>query len=95
LIHPKKVGCATRFTKEQSMRNGSRAPPKLEQGQQTVLFEIANGNARQACSLKTKFPTQQQASRYLRQNWNRIEQIARDCLARECFEDGRINLVMI
>jgi len=77
------------------MRNESRATPKLEQGQQTVLFEIANGNARQACSLKTKFLTQHQASRYLRQNWNRIEQMARDCLARECFEDGRINLVMI
>ena len=77
------------------MRNESRATPKLEQGQQTVLFEIANGNARQACSLKTKFLTQHRASRYLRQNWNRIEQMARDCLARECFEDGRINLVMI
>jgi hypothetical protein len=83
------------FTKEQSMRNESRATPKFEQGHQTVLFEIANGNARQACSLKTKFPTQHQASRYLRQNWNRIEQMARDALARECFEDGRINLVMI
>ena len=77
------------------MRSGSRATPKLEQGPQTVLFEIANGNTRQACSLKTKFPTQHQASRYLRQNWNRIEQMARDCLARECLEDGRINLVMI
>ena len=77
------------------MRNGSRATPELEQGQQTVLFEIANGNLRQACSLKTKFSTQHQASRYLRQNWNRIEQMAGDCLARECFEDGRINLVMI
>jgi len=77
------------------MRNASRATPKLELGPQTVLFEIANGNRRQACSLKTKFPTQHQASRYLRQNWNRIEQMARDCLARECLEDGRINLVMI
>jgi hypothetical protein len=77
------------------MRNGSRATPKFEQGPQTVLFEIANGNIRQACSLKTKFLTQNQASRYLRQNWNRIEQMARDCLARECFEDGRIKLVMI
>jgi hypothetical protein len=71
------------------------ATPKPERGPQTVLFEIANGNARQACSLKTKFPTQHQASRYLRQNWNTIEQMARDCLARECMEDGRINLVMI
>jgi hypothetical protein len=77
------------------MRNGSRATPKLKQGPQTVLFEIANGNMRQACSLKTKFLTQNQASRYLRQNWNRIEQMARDCLAKQCFEDGRINLVMI
>jgi hypothetical protein len=33
--------------------------------------------------------------RQLRQNWNRIEQMARDCLARECLEDGRIKLVMI
>jgi hypothetical protein len=77
------------------MRNGSRATPRLEKGPQTVLFEIANGNMRQACSLKTKFLTQNQASRYLRQNWNRIEQMARDCLANHCFEDGRINLVMI
>ena len=73
----------------------SRTTPKPAQGPQTVLFEIANGNARQPCSLKTKFLTQNQASRYLRQNWNRIEQMARDCLARGCFEDGRINLVMI
>jgi len=39
------------------MRNGSRPNLDTEQGQQTVLFEIANGNARQACSLRTKFPT--------------------------------------
>jgi hypothetical protein len=83
------------FTKEQSMRNGSRPEPKMEPGRLTVLFEIANGNARQACSLQTKFRTQHQASRYLRQNWNRIEQMARDSLARKCFEDGHINLVMI
>jgi len=69
--------------------------PSLNKGGRQCFFEIANGNARQACSLKTKFPTQQQASRYLRQNWKRIEQMARDRLARECFEDGRINLVMI
>ena len=77
------------------MRNASRVTPKLKLGPETVLFEIANGNMRQACSLKTKFLTQNQASRYLRQNWNKIEQMARDCLARECFENGRINLVMI
>jgi hypothetical protein len=77
------------------MRIGSRAKPKPDRVPQTVLFEIANGNARQVCSLTTKFPTQSQASRYLRQNWNTIEQMARDCLARECIEDGRIKLVML
>jgi hypothetical protein len=41
------------------------------EGDQTIFFQIADGNGRQACTLKTKFPTQQQASRYLRQNWTR------------------------
>jgi hypothetical protein len=66
----------------------------IESGQ-TVFFQIANGNSRQACSVKTKFPTQQQASRYLRQNWSKIEQMARDCLAKGSLEDGRVNLVMV
>jgi len=77
------------------MRHTLPPEKELEEGQQTVFFQIADGNARQACSLKTKFHTQQQASRYLRQNWNRIEKMARDCLARECFENGQINLVMM
>jgi len=48
------------------MRNSMTAkldPKELQKG----LFQIANGNARQTCSLKTKFLTEQQASRYLRQ----------------------------
>jgi hypothetical protein len=65
-----------------------------QQGPQTVFFQIANGNARQSCSVTTKFATQQQASRYLRQNWNKIEQMARDCLANGSLEDGQIKLVM-
>jgi hypothetical protein len=77
------------------MRKTLPTKQELEEGQQTVFFQIADGNARQACSLKTKFQTQQQASRYLRQNWNRIEKLARDCLSCKCFEDGQINLVMV
>jgi hypothetical protein len=77
------------------MRNSLQPEQEREEGPQTVFFEIANGNARQACSLKTKFPTQQQASRYLRQNWNTIEKMARDCLASGTFENGRIKLVML
>jgi hypothetical protein len=64
----------------------------VEEAQQTVFFQIANGNTQHACSLKTKFPTQQQASRYLRQNWNRIEQMARDCLARVALKMVRSTL---
>jgi hypothetical protein len=77
------------------MRLSLPTEQELEEGPQTVFFQIANGNTRQACSVKTKFPTQQQASRYLRQNWNKIEKIARDCLASGTFEDGRIKLVML
>jgi hypothetical protein len=54
-----------------------------------------NGNARQACSATTKFATQHQALRNLRQNWNKIEKMARDCLANGTFENGRIKLVML
>jgi hypothetical protein len=68
---------------------------ETREGDQTVFFQIANGNRRQICNLKTKFSTKQQASRYLRQNWNKIEQMARDCLASGSLEEGRINLVMI
>jgi hypothetical protein len=77
------------------MRTSLPAEQGCEEGPQTVFFEIANGNARQACSLKTKFPTQQQASRYLRQNWNNIEKMAHDCLVSRTFENGRIELVML
>jgi hypothetical protein len=74
-----------------------RPPTKSEilGSNQTVFFQIANGNGRQACSVKTKFSTQQQASRYLRQNWTKIEQMARDCLAKGSLKEGRINLVML
>jgi len=80
-----------------TMRNRSPTQPELDEGIQiqTVFFQIANGNARQSCCVKTKFPTQQQASRYLRQNWNKIEKMARDCLANGTIEDGQIKLVML
>ena len=76
------------------MGNSLPTEQEREEGPQTVFFQIANGNARQACCLKTKFATQQQASRYLRQNWNKIEKMARDCLASGTFENGQIKLVM-
>ena len=64
---------------------GRGRSPTRNKDSRRCFFEIANGNARQARSLKTKFNTQHQASRYLRQNWHMIEPMARDC----------INLMMI
>jgi len=74
-----------------------RSPTRREPNKapQTVFFQIANGNARQSCSVTTKFTTQQRASRYLRQNWNKIEQMARECLANGTLEDGQVRLVMV
>jgi hypothetical protein len=77
------------------MRNSLPTQQPPEEGRQTIFFQIANGTARQSCSLTTKFSTQLQASRYLRQNWNKIEKMARDCLANGNLEDGRIKLVML
>jgi hypothetical protein len=68
---------------------------EISEGPQTVSFQIANGNARQACSLKTKFPTQEQAKKYLLANWPTVEKMARDVLATGSFEDGQIKLVML
>jgi len=77
------------------MRNRMPTPREIGEGQQTIFFQIASGNARQSCSVRTKFTTQQQASRYLRQNWNKIEKMARDRLANGAVEDGQIKLVML
>jgi hypothetical protein len=68
---------------------------EISEGPQMVSFQIANGNARQACSLQTKFPTQEQAKKYLLVNWPTVEKIARDVLATGSFEDGQIKLVML
>jgi hypothetical protein len=39
------------------MSNSLPTEQEHEEGPQTDFFQIANGNARQACSVKTKFTT--------------------------------------
>ena len=68
---------------------------EINEGPQTVSFQIANGNARQGCILQTNFPTKVQAQKYLLTNWPIIEKMARNALATGVFEEGRIKLVMI
>jgi hypothetical protein len=68
---------------------------EIDEGPQTVSFQIANGTARQSCILQTGLPTKMQAQKYLLTNWPIIEKMARDALAAGKFEDGQIKLVMI
>jgi len=68
---------------------------EINEGPQTVSFQIANGNVRQGCILQTKFPTKVQAQKYLLANWPTIEKMARDALAVGTFEDGKVKLVMV
>jgi hypothetical protein len=84
------------FTKEQPMRKLAKSTEQeIIEGPQTVSFQIANGNARQRCSLQTRFPTKEQAQKYLLTNWPIVEKMARDALATGTLEDGQIKLVMI
>ncbi|PDT77884.1 hypothetical protein [Bradyrhizobium sp. C9] len=68
---------------------------EINEGPQAVSFQIANGNARQDCTLQTTFPTNMQAHKYLLANWPAIEKRARDALTAGTIEGGRIRLVMI
>jgi hypothetical protein len=68
---------------------------EINEGPQTVSFQIANGNARQGCILQTNFPTKLQAQKYLLTNWPTIEKMARDAMAAGTFEGDKIKLAMI
>jgi hypothetical protein len=67
---------------------------EINEGAQTVSFQIANGNARQDCILQTTFPTKVQAQKYLLANWPTIERMARDALAAGAVEDRQVRLTM-
>src|SRR5438046_10508401 len=68
---------------------------EINEGPQTVSFQIANGNARQGCILQTNFSTKVEAPKYLLTKWPTIEKMARDALATGIFEDDKIKLVMV
>jgi hypothetical protein len=67
---------------------------EIAEGPQTVSFQIANGNARQAFVLQTTLPTKIQAQKYLLANWPIIEKMARDALATRPVAGGQIKLMM-
>jgi hypothetical protein len=59
----------------------------------TFHFQISNGGARRACSVKVQAPNIQDATMFFRQNWATIELMARDGLAGGCRDSGRIKLI--
>jgi hypothetical protein len=66
---------------------------EINEGPQTVSFQIAHRNARRSCILQTKLLTKVQAQKYLHTNWPIIEKMARDALASGTL--GQIKLVAI
>jgi hypothetical protein len=70
----------------------STTPEAVEQ---IVSFQIADGNKRQDCVLKTKFPTQLQANKYLMINWPTIERLARDAMTTGKIKHGQVRLVVL
>ena len=64
-------------------------------GPHSVSFQIAHGTERHDCILKTKFPTKEQAKKYLLSNWPTIERLARDAVATGHVKDGQVRLVML
>jgi hypothetical protein len=70
-------------------------PQEVTEGPQSVSFQIADGNKRQDCVLKTKFPTKIEASKYLHTHWPKIERLARDAIITGDIKDGQVRLVML
>ena len=88
-------GLALPETHKEERKPAMPTAQEINEGPQTVTFQIAHGNARQSCILQTKLPTKVQAQKYLLTNWPTIEKMARDALASGTLEDGQIKLVMI
>ena len=63
------------------MRRKLRAPEGAETLTYSFHFQISNKGGRQACSVEVQAPNFQDATTFFRQNWPRIESIARDHLA--------------
>jgi len=59
-----------------------------------IYFQISNGMGRFACCVIANVPTRERAMQLFQHNWNRIEEVARECLADNSFEAGEIRLLM-
>lgn len=71
-----------------------RIASDAETGGHAIYFQISNGMGRFACSVVANVPTRESAMQLFQHNWNRIEEVARECLADHSFEAGEIRLLM-
>ncbi|QND75160.1 hypothetical protein [Tardiphaga robiniae] len=60
-----------------------------------MSFDVRHGNRRTLCSLTTKFPTQEQATRYFHTNRPLIEKLAREQMELAGVDHDEIKLVMV
>ena len=63
------------------MRRELRAPQGAETLTYSFHFQISNNGGRQAYSVEVQAPNVQEATAFFRQNWPKIESLARDHLA--------------
>lgn len=77
------------------MRTITSAKLGATTGPHSVSFQIAHGTERHDCILKTRFPTKEQAKKYLLTNWPTIERLARDAVAAGHVRGGQVRLVML
>jgi len=66
---------------EHQMRRELRAPQGAETLTYSFHFQTSNKGGRQACSVEVQAPNVQVATTFFRQNWPKIESLARDHLA--------------
>jgi hypothetical protein len=58
-----------------------------ETGEYTFYFQITNGGGRKGCSVRVLAPSHQDATNLFRENWPRLELMARAALTQA--SDGR------
>jgi hypothetical protein len=60
----------------------------------TIYFQISNGIGRFACCVIANVPTREKAMQLFQQNWKRIEEVARECIADHSCDAGVIRLMI-
>lgn len=67
--------------------------PRYDAGQRKIFFEIANGDAKQSCTITVSQEDEVLALAFFHKNWPVIGKMAQEALAAGELEDGTIQLL--